>query len=139
MDCGHRRLAGWRASPALGAVFEQDPRLGLLLAAFIGMQKLPDGFNAFRESRQKGSSARMALLTLLSLSLIGPLGAFAGFMLLRDMATLTAGIMAFAGGGILYLVSQDIAPQAHMRRRWTPALGVVLGFGVGMVGKQMLG
>jgi len=124
---------------AMGAVFEQDPRLGLLLAAFIGAQNLPEGFNAFRESRQKGNTARMALLTLLALSLLGPLGAVAGFVLLRDMPALTGGIMAFASGGILYLVFQDIAPQARMRRHWTPALGAVLGFAVGMAGKQVLG
>lgn len=126
-------------SLALGAVFEAEPRLGLLLAAFIGAQNLPEGFNAFRESRHKGVSARISLLTLLGASLLGPLGAAAGFMLLREMVALTAIIMAFAAGGILYLVFQDIAPQAHMRRRWTPALGAVLGFTVGMVGKQVLG
>ncbi len=42
-------------------------------------------------------------------------------------------------GGILYLVFQDIAPQARMRRHWTPALGAVVGFALGMVGKQVLG
>ncbi len=65
--------------------------------------------------------------------------AVAGFVLLQGHLTLTATIMAFAAGGILYLVFQDIAPQARMRRHWTPALGAVLGFVVGMLGKQVLG
>ena len=124
---------------ALGAVFGHDPRLGLLLAVFIGAQNLPEGFNAFRESRHAGTSARTTLVSLLAVSLLGPLGALAGFVLLRDQLALTAAIMAFAAGGILYLVFQDIAPQARMRRHWTPALGAVLGFMVGMVGKQVLG
>ena len=124
---------------AMGAVFGQDPRLGLLLAVFIGAQNLPEGFNAFREARHGGSGARMALWSLLAISLLGPLAAVVGFVLLRDQLALTAAIMAFAAGGILYLVFQDIAPQARMRRHWTPALGAVLGFVVGMLGKQVLG
>jgi ZIP family zinc transporter len=47
--------------------------------------------------------------------------------------------MSFAGGGIPCLVFQDIAPQAKMRRHWTPALGAVPGFAAGMMGKQLLG
>ena len=124
---------------AMGAVFVQDPRLGLLLALFIGAQNLPEGFNAFRESRHGGSGARMALWSLLAISLLGPLAAAAGFMFLQGQLALTATIMAFAAGGILYLVFQDIAPQARMRRHWTPALGAVLGFVAGMLGKQVLG
>lgn len=124
---------------AMGAVFGHDPRLGLLLALFIGAQNLPEGFNAFRESRHYGASPRAALLMLLGVSLLGPLGAVAGFMLLHDQIALTSGILAFAAGGILYLVFQDIAPQTRMRRHWSPPLGAVLGFAVGMAGKQMLG
>jgi ZIP family zinc transporter len=52
---------------------------------------------------------------------------------------LTACIMSFASGAILYLVFQDIAPESKMSRRWTPPLGAVLGFVVGMVGKQLIG
>ena len=124
---------------ALGAVFAQDPRLGLLLALFIGAQNLPEGFNAYRELTRAGSTARSALVALLLTSLLGPLGAGAGYLLLQDRMELTATIMAFSAGGILYLVFQDIAPQARMRRHWTPALGAVLGFAVGMAGKQVLG
>tara|TARA_R110001599_G_scaffold218646_1_gene416960 strand:- start:153 stop:878 length:726 start_codon:yes stop_codon:yes gene_type:complete len=124
---------------AMGAVFAHDARLGLLLALFIGAQNLPEGFNAFRESRKAGSAPRVALGSLLAVSLFGPVGALAGYTLLHDQLAVTAALMAFAAGGILYLVFQDIAPQARMRRHWTPTLGAVLGFVVGMVGKQVLG
>lgn len=124
---------------ALGAVFGHDPRLGLLLALFIGAQNLPEGFNAFRESRLVGTPARVALTALLAISLIGPIAAGAGFLFLREQLALTAAIMGFAAGGILYLVFQDIAPQSRMRHHRTPALGAVLGFLVGMLGSQLLG
>ena len=124
---------------ALGAVFGQDRRLGVLLAAFIGAQNLPEGFNAFRETVAAGVKRGYALLVLLAASLLGPIAACTGYFFFQDQAELTAGIMTFAGGGIMYLIFQDIAPQAKMRRHWVPALGAVLGFAVGMIGKQLIG
>jgi len=124
---------------ALGAVFKHDHQLGLLLAGFIGAQNLPEGFNAFREFLSSGVKPSRALAALLLASLLGPLAACAGFFLLQDQAKLTAGIMTFAGGGILYLIFQDIAPQSPMRRHWTPPLGAVLGFVVGILGKKLIG
>ena len=124
---------------ALGAVFGENPRLGMLLALFIGAQNLPEGFNAYRELARRGNTPHAALLAMLVISLLGPVGAGAGYLLMQREMVLTAAIMGFAAGGILYLVFQDIAPQARMRRHWTPALGAVLGFMVGMAGKQLLG
>ncbi|MBJ7538718.1 divalent cation transporter [Marinomonas sp. C1424] len=123
---------------ALGAVFVHDPHLGILLAVFIGAQNLPEGFNAFREMENSGIRSRMALLILFAISLFGPLAAWAGYALLQDQAIITSSIMAFAGGGIVYLIFQDIAPQAKINQHWVPALGAVLGFAVGMIGKQVL-
>ncbi|PKN24970.1 MAG: divalent cation transporter [Deltaproteobacteria bacterium HGW-Deltaproteobacteria-22] len=124
---------------ALGAVFGHDRRLGVLLAAFIGAQNLPEGFNSFREIAKVGLKPRAVILSLLAVSVLGPMAACAGYFFLQDHARLTAGIMTFAGGGIMYLIFQDIAPQSKMRRHWTPSLGAVLGFAVGMIGKQLIG
>lgn len=124
---------------ALGAVFGQDHRLGTLLAAFIGAQNLPEGFNAFREMTNVGIRSRVALMTLLAVSLLGPVAACTGYFFLQDQAKVTASIMTFAGGGIMYLIFQDIAPQSKIRKHWIPALGAVLGFAVGMIGKQLVG
>jgi ZIP family zinc transporter len=124
---------------SLGAVFSQNPRLGILLAGFIGAQNMPEGFNSFREIVVSGSTPRRALVTLLLVSFLGPIAACMGFLFLQSQSKLTAGIMGFAAGGILYLIFQDIAPQSKMRRHWTPPLGGVLGFALGMIGKQLIG
>ncbi len=124
---------------SLGAVFGHNQRLGFLLAAFIGAQNLPEGFNSYREILKSGGRPRTTLATLLAISLLGPIAACSGYMFLHDQPKMTAGIMSFAAGGILYLIFQDIAPQSRMRRHWTPPLGAVLGFVVGMIGKQLIG
>lgn len=124
---------------ALGALFGQDHRTALLLALFIGAQNLPEGFNTYRESVATHKSTRAALITLVVASLLGPAAGCMGYLFLQDRLALTASMMSFAAGGILYIVFQDIAPQSKMERHWSPPLGAVLGFIVGMVGKQLLG
>jgi ZIP family zinc transporter len=124
---------------SMGAVFGHDRRLGVLLAIFIGAQNLPEGFNAFREMISSGNKPRTTLLVLLLVSLLGPAAAVAGHYLLKDLKSVTAAIMTFAAGGILYLIFQDIAPQARLRRHWGPSLAAVGGFLLGMIGRQLLG
>jgi zinc transporter, ZIP family len=124
---------------ALGALFGHDHRTGILLALFIGAQNLPEGFNAYRESVAGRVSPRAALMGLLAISLLGPAAGCIGYLFLQSRPVLTASMMSFAGGGILYLIFQDIAPQSTMKRHWVPPLGAVLGFVIGMIGKQLLG
>ena len=124
---------------ALGALFTEDRRGALLLAGFIGLQNLPEGFNSFREFVDNKVPARRTLLALLAASLFGPAAACTGYFLLDDLPALTAGIMSFAAGGIVYVVFRDIAPRSTMRRHWAPTLGSVLGFLLGMMGTQLLG
>ena len=124
---------------SLGAVFGHDRQLGLLLAAFIAAQNLPEGFNSYRETMVSSIHPRMRLTAFLGISLLGPLAACVGYFFLQNQPALTAGIMVFASGGIIYLLFQDIAPQAKLQRHWTPALGAVFGVAVGLLGKKLLG
>jgi len=124
---------------SLGAVFGHNPKLGMLLAIFIGSQNLPEGFNAYRELLAMGTRARSALSALALASIAGPISAGLGYLFLQDKPSLTASIMIFASGGILYLIFQDIAPTSKIRHHWTPALGAVLGFAIGLLGTKLLG
>jgi ZIP family zinc transporter len=124
---------------SVGAVFGESHRLGLLLAAYIGAQNLPEGFNAFRELTASGRNPRTTLTLLLAISLLGPVAAFGGYVFLGAYPELTAGLMSFAAGGILYLIFQDIAPQSRLRRHWAPSLGAVSGFAIGMVANHVIG
>ena len=124
---------------ALGAVFATDPNLGLLLAIFIGLQNLPESFNSYLDLRNSGYTSKKCLLILLFLSFSGVLGAISGYYLLSNMPQLTASLMLLSSGGILYLIFQDIAPMSKLQKSWFPALGVNLGFLVGMIGQKILG
>ncbi len=120
---------------ALGA-FIADGETGFLLAFLIALQNLPEGFNAFRELKTKLSAKRILTFFAL-LALIGPLCTSAGYFFLADFESVLKSIMLFASGGILYLVFQDIAPQARMKKHWLPATGAVAGFLLGLIGHLM--
>jgi zinc transporter, ZIP family len=124
---------------ALGAVFAHDKNLGLLLAIFIGLQNLPEGFNSFKELVNNGFSPNKSLLILLPLSLTGVLASCVGFIFLHNHPATIAALMLFAGGGIIYLTFQDIAPMSHMETYGSPALGASLGFFVGILGQMLVG
>ncbi len=123
---------------SLGAVFGHNHRLGYLLAGFIGLQNAPEGYNAFREMVGAGRNGKSTLLLLLGVSVLGPIAAVLGYTTLQNAEIITAGIMSFAAGGILYLVFQDIAVQARMAGHAAPAIGAVLGFAVGMIGNELV-
>ena len=124
---------------ALGAVFAHNNRLGLLLAIFIGLQNLPESFNAYIDLRNSGYSAKRCLSLFAPLSLVGVFAAVCGSFLLSDKPILIASLMLFSAGGILYLIFQDIAPMSRIKNSWVPALSATLGFFVGIIGKKILG
>ena len=124
---------------ALGAAFAAGEQTGVLLALLIVLQNIPEGFNAFEEldARQHSSPERILAVFAL-LALVGPAAALSGYFLLPDAPSLMGGLMLFASGGILYLIFEDIAPQARLERRWSPPLGAVAGFLLGLTGHGLL-
>lgn len=125
-------------SIAMGAVFTQNSSLGALLAIIIAVQNLPEAFNAFMDLKTSFSN-RKSLVILFVLSFSGVLAALLGYYLLSDMPMTVGGLMLFSAGGIVYLIFQDIAPMAKLKRTRIPALGASLGFLIGMVGVKLLG
>jgi len=119
---------------ALGAVFSSEPALAPLLAVMICLQNLPEGFNAFRELAANSTHRRRNIvLAFGALALLGPAFGLLGYFFLAPHVEILSAIMIFSAGGILYLVFQDIAPQAKLEKHWSPPLGAVLGFLLGLV------
>ncbi|MGX0876456.1 ZIP family zinc transporter [Roseovarius sp. MBR-154] len=125
---------------AIGALLAAQKERAILLAGLIFLQNLPEGFAAFREI-VRGGGVRVTRIVLLfaGLALLGPACAAIGFTFLVERPQVLGGIMLFAAGGILYLIFQDVAPDSHEGHAWSPALGAVLGFSLGLWGDLMIG
>ncbi len=125
-------------SIALWAVFVMDKKLAIVLAIFIGLQNLPESFNSFRDVRKSGFSLYKSLLIFAGLSCFGVFWALIGYTFLRDTPLLTAYLMIFASGGILYLLMQDIIPESTMKNHYVISLWACLGFMVWMLGEKII-
>jgi len=125
-------------SIALGAVFAIQPSMAALLAVFIGLQNLPEAFNSFRDLVQSGFTPQKTLIIFFFLSFFGVIGALIGHFLLSDYPNLTAHLMTFASGGILYLLIQDIIPESKLEKNYLTSFGATLGFLVGIIGEKIV-
>lgn len=126
-------------SLALGGLFAVGAPSAPMLALLIGLQNLPEGFNAYRELNSLPNFRPKKTWLLMCLMIpLGPLIGSVGWIYGAEHTVFLGGVMLFASGGILYLLFQDVAPQAHLDRHWAPALGAVLGFGVGMLGQLLV-
>lgn len=136
---------------ALGAIFAAQGEGAILLAMLIALQNLPEGFNAFREMTAsqdpahihrgrtaQGMRSMPVLLLFFALVPLGPLAGWAGHRWLADAPGILGFIMLFASGGILYLVFQDVAPQARLDKHWAPYIGAVAGFLFGVLGHRLV-
>ena len=124
---------------ALGAAFAAGEETGLLLALFMVLQNLPEGFNAYEElSKASKLSSGKIIFAFGCLAVVGPVSALTGYYVLAQAHELMAGLMLFASAGILYLVFQDVAPESKVGSSGVPALGAVVGFMLGLVGSMLI-
>lgn len=122
----------------LGVAATSDSSIAYLLAALIALQNMPEGFAAHNEMQGSGVSRGHLWTMFLLAPLLGPLAAWIGFSWLSGNDGILAFVLLFCSGGILYLIFEDIAPGAHMKRKSFPAMGSILGFVVGMAGTMMI-
>jgi ZIP family zinc transporter len=125
-------------SIALGAVFIYDHKIGILLSLFIALQNLPESFNSYSELKKLNHSSKKALFLLFILSFVGAIFSFLGYLFLQDKIEITSFLMLFSAGGIMYIIFQDIAPLLQYKKRRLIAIGVNLGFIIGMLGEAFI-
>ncbi len=125
-------------SIALGAVFATDSKMATLLAVFIGLQNLPEAFNAYRDLVQSGFTTKKVLIIFFFLSFFGIIGALIGHFILSNYPGLTSQLMIFSSGCILYLLIQDIIPESKLDKKYLTSIGAILGFLIGIIGEKLI-
>lgn len=122
----------------LGALAAHGSHVVYLLAGLIALQNMPEGFAAYHEMQETTGSRGRLLMMFVAVSAVGPLGALLGFAWLSSSEFILAMILLFCSGGIVYLIFEDIAPQAHDERHGFPAVGAISGFLLGLLGTMMI-
>ena len=126
---------------AVGLAFAAGgPDLGVPIALAIGIQNVPEGFAAAAPLRDAGSTARFAAGIGALTGAVEPLAAFAAYFAFDQLSGLLAGGLAFAAGAMLYVIVDELIPEAHGRgneREVTVAL--MTGFAIMMALDNGLG
>src|SRR2546425_2498593 len=124
-------------SLALGAVFGTGGALGPVLAVLLSMNNVPQGFNSYKELREKHWSPSRILGAIAVTIPIGVASGLIGLFFLPAHPVVLAGLYVFSSGGLLYLMMHDIFPVAHQRKHWWPTMLGVLGFLAGILTEKI--
>ncbi len=112
---------------AIGAGLEASPELGLYIAIAIGLHNIPEGIAMGGILRAGGLSMPRVLLLTLIAGLMAPLGALVGLIFFNISPVFIGGGMAFAAGAMVYIVQDELIPQAYKLSSHVAIGGVISG------------
>jgi len=107
---------------------------GLVVAIAIALQNVPEGaavaFPLVREGVSRGRAFKIATLT----GLVEPLGGLVGVLVVTLAKAVLPLALAFAGGAMAYVVSDEMIPESHRKGHELEATtGFIIGFVVMMI------
>ncbi|HNS52294.1 MAG TPA: ZIP family metal transporter [Anaerolineae bacterium] len=98
---------------AVGTGFVAQPRLGLLLALAIALHNIPEGIAVAGPFRACGMPRRQYLAWAVVSGLAEPVAALVGASFVTFFQAVLPFSLAFAGGAMLYVVSDELIPESH--------------------------
>jgi ZIP family zinc transporter len=114
---------------AVGTSYTAQPRLGLLLALAIALHNIPEGIAVAGPFRACGMPPRQYLAWTIGSGLAEPAAALLGSIFVTLFQPFLPFSLAFAGGAMLYVVSDELIPESHSHGYEHEAtFGFVLGF-----------
>ena len=106
------------------------------LAMGIGIQNFPEGAAIALPLRQRGWSRRRAFVGGMLSGIVEPIFGILVVLIAAGVTPLMPWLLSFAAGAMLYVVVEELVPQAHSR---AGTCGFVLGFLIMMVLDVALG
>jgi ZIP family zinc transporter len=119
---------------AIGAGFMASEHLGLSLTLIIGLQNIPEGMAmAGPMKAARLSSGRILWWTALAGVPMG-IGAFTGAIAGAVSTTILSLSLGFAAGAMLYVVFDELLPEAHeLSKGHSATFGAIIGVIVGLM------
>lgn len=134
----HNIPEGLAVGVAFGAVASGFPSASLAgaiaLAIGIGLQNFPEGAAVAIPLRREGMGRFRAFLYGQASALVEPIAGVIGAALVLTMRPLLPYALAFAAGAMIYVVIEELIPEAQREKETDVAtIGAMLGFTVMMV------
>jgi ZIP family zinc transporter len=84
-----------------------------IIAGGIALQNIPEGMVIIGPMLAAGVSKKKTFLCALSTGLVEVVGTFIGYFAVRVAAIILPFALAFAGGTMLYVISDEMIPETH--------------------------
>lgn len=133
----HNIPEGLAVGVAFAAVASGFPGATLLgaiaLAIGIGLQNFPEGAAVSIPLRREGMGRFKAFLYGQSSALVEPVAGVLGAILVLSMQSILPYALSFAAGAMIYVVVEEIIPEAQQNQETDVAtIGVMIGFAIMM-------
>ena len=106
----HNLPEGIAAGVGFGA---GDTTQALVIAGGIALQNIPEGMVIIAPMLAAGVSPKKTLLCAFATGLVEVVGTFIGFFAASASAAILPFALAFAGGTMLYVISDEMIPETH--------------------------
>lgn len=113
---------------------------GLSLAMGIGFQNMPEGLAVSLALNREGYRPLLGIGYATLTGLVEPIGGLLGAVVVTIAHQLLPWGLAFAGGAMLFVISNEIIPETHRRGHPIEAtFGVLIGFVIMMIFDNIFG
>ncbi|MFZ7104344.1 MAG: ZIP family metal transporter [Peptococcaceae bacterium] len=112
---------------AIAVGYTAEYQLGLIIALAIGLHNIPEGMATTAPLKMGGMSNPLIILLIFLVSLVTPLGAYLGIILVTISRSLIGLLLALAGGAMTYIVKRELWPESHKKHPNYARLGAACG------------
>jgi len=111
----------------------------LLIAGGIALQNIPEGMVIIGPMLAAGVSLKKTFLIAAATGVVEIIGTFLGFFAVSVSTAILPFALAFAGGTMLYVISDEMIPETHHGETPYVTYALLLGFCVMLVSDVLLG
>ena len=117
-----------------------DTSQALLIAGGIALQNIPEGMVIIGPMLAAGASPKKTLILAMLTGVVEVVGTFIGYFAVNISQAILPFALAFAGGTMLYVISDEMIPETHAHGNQRGATyALLVGFCVMLVSDVLLG
>lgn len=133
----HNLPEGIAAGVSFGS---DDPTGAMLIAGGIALQNIPEGMVIIGPMLAAGVSAKRTFICAMITGVIEVLGTILGYFAVTVASAILPLALAFAGGTMLYVISDEMIPETHSHGHQRGATyALLIGFSLMLVSDFLLG
>ena len=132
----HNQPEGIAAGVGCGSVYTSE---ALLIAGGIALQNIPEGMVIIGPMLSAGVSPKKTFLCAMATGLVEVLGTLLGYFAVSVSAAILPFALAFAGGTMLYVISDEMIPETHHADSRGATYALLTGFCVMLISDFFLG